>query len=48
MLPQVSVGRRCGAMLVNVRNDRMLISENLSEALFRSHMICSMFGSVSG
>lgn len=48
MLPQVSVGRRCGAMLAGLRNDRMLMSDDLSEALFRCHMICRMFGSVSG
>lgn len=33
MLPQVSVSRRCGAMLANVRNYRMLISDDLSDEL---------------
>ena len=33
MLPQVSVSRRCGAMLANVRNYRMLISDELYEEL---------------
>lgn len=48
MLPQMSVGRRCGAMPANLRNGHMLINEDLREGLFRSHVICSMFGSVSG
>ena len=33
MLPKVSVSRRCGAMLANVQNYRMLISDDLSEEL---------------
>ena len=33
MLPQVSVSRRCGAMLTNVCNYRMLISDDLSDEL---------------
>ncbi len=33
MLPKVSVSRRCGAMLANVRNYRMLISDELSDEL---------------
>ena len=33
MLPKVSVSRRCGAMLANVKNYRMLISDDLSEEL---------------
>jgi hypothetical protein len=33
MLPQVSIGRRCGAMLANLRNYRMLINDELFEEL---------------
>ena len=33
MLPKISVSRRCGAMLANVQNYRMLISDELSEEL---------------
>lgn len=33
MLPKVSVSRRCRAMLANVQNYRMLISDELSEEL---------------
>jgi len=33
MLPKVSVSRRCGAMLTNVCNYRMLISDDLSDEL---------------
>ncbi len=34
MLPEVSVSRRCGAILANVGNYRMLISDELSEELW--------------
>lgn len=33
MLPKVSVSRRCGTMMANVQNYRMLISDELSEEL---------------
>ena len=33
MLPKISVSRRCGAILANVQNYRMLISDELSEEL---------------
>lgn len=31
MLPEVRVGRRCGAMLANIENYRMLVSDELAE-----------------